>query len=190
MYERPRKNVKVEPRSTLAFTRGLSYIASILIIYVRKIYQRSQGKITLQWKSTLTDLINREGPAVYSVRAVGRSVLRLPASWSLYRRQRRHVTITDCVFNLILFADKLYSISELFVYLCFDSRRRNTSCFLLTRSQPQFDLNTVRQKSGFCALSYGSCSFLNPLSPNGDQHQFSPNNNHTLSRNKVIYENL
>ena len=74
MYERPRKNVKVEPRSTLAFTRGLSYIASILIIYVRKIYQRSQGKITLQWKSTLTDLINREGPAVYSVRAVGRSV--------------------------------------------------------------------------------------------------------------------
>ena len=105
MYERPRKNVKVEPRSTLAFARGLSYIASILIIYVRKIYQRSQGKITLQWKSTLTDLINREGPAVYSVRAVGRSVLRLPASWSLYRRQRRHVTITDCVFNLILFAD-------------------------------------------------------------------------------------
>ena len=31
---------------------------------------------------------------------------------------------------------------------------------------------------------------INPLSPNGDQHQFSPNNIHTLSRNKVmsIYE--
>ena len=83
-----------------------------------------------------------------------------------------------CVFYLILFADKLYSISELFVSLCFESTR-NTSCFLLTRSQPQFDLNTLRQKSDFCALSYGSCSFLNPLSPSGDQHQFSPNNIHT-----------
>ena len=125
---------------------------------------------------------------VYSVRAVGRSVVSLPASWSLYRRQRR-VAVKDCVFNLILFADKLYSISELFVSLCFESRR-NTSCFLLTRSQPQFGLNTLRQKSDFCALSYGSCSFLNPLSPNGDQHQFSPNNIHTLSRNNVmrIYE--
>ena len=31
---------------------------------------------------------------------------------------------------------------------------------------------------------------VNPLSPNGDQHQFSPNNIHTLSRDKVmrIYE--
>ena len=116
-------------------------------------------------------------------------MVRLPDSWSLHRRQRR-VAIKDCVFNLILFADKLYSISELFVYLCVESRRRNTSCFLLTKSQPQFDLNTLRQKSDFCLLSYGSCSFLNPLSPNGDQHQFFPNNIHTLSRDKVmrIYE--
>ena len=32
--------------------------------------------------------------------------------------------------------------------------------------------------------------FINPLSPNGDQHQFSPNNIHTLSRDQVmrIYE--
>ena len=27
---------------------------------------------------------------------------------------------------------------------------------------------------------------FNPLSPNSDQHQFSPNNIHTLSRNKVM----
>ena len=27
---------------------------------------------------------------------------------------------------------------------------------------------------------------INPLSPNSDQHQFSPNNIHTLSRNKVM----
>ena len=140
---------------------------------MRKIYQRSHRKITRQWKSTLTDLINREGTVVYSVRAVGRSVVRLPASWSLHRRQRR-VAITDSLFNLIIFADQLYSISELFVYLCFESRRRNTSCFLLTRSQRQFDLNTLRQKSDFCVLSYGSCSFLNPLSPNGDNINFLP----------------
>ena len=112
-------------------------------------------------------------------------MVRLPASWPLHRRQRR-VAITDSLFNLIMFADQLYSISELFVYLCFESRRGNTSCFLLTKSQPQFDLNTLRQKSDFCVLSYGSCSFLNPLSPNGDQHQFSPNNIHVLSRDKVM----
>ena len=117
-------------------------------------------------------------------------MVRLPATWSLHRRQRR-VAITDSLFNLIgMFADQLYSISELFVYLCVESRRRNTSCFLLTKSQPQFDLNTLRQKSDFCLLAYGSCSFLNPLSPNADQHQFSPDNIHTLSRDKVmrIYE--
>ena len=27
---------------------------------------------------------------------------------------------------------------------------------------------------------------INPLSPNGDQQQFSPNNIHTLSRDKVM----
>ena len=27
---------------------------------------------------------------------------------------------------------------------------------------------------------------INPLSPNSDQHQFSPNNIHTLSRDKVM----
>ena len=30
------------------------------------------------------------------------------------------------------------------------------------------------------------CFFLNPLSPNGDQDQFSPNDIHTLSRDKVM----
>ena len=35
MYERPRINVKVEPRSTLTFTRSLSYIASILCTRVK-----------------------------------------------------------------------------------------------------------------------------------------------------------
>ena len=85
---------------------------------MRKIYQRSHGKITPQWKSTLTDLVNREGTVVYSVKAVGRSVARLPASWSLHRRQRR-VAIKDCVFNLILFADKLYSILRVVCFFVF-----------------------------------------------------------------------
>ena len=35
MYEKPRVNVKVEPRSTFTFTRGFSYITSIPI-YARK----------------------------------------------------------------------------------------------------------------------------------------------------------
>ena len=116
MYERPRINVKVESRSTLMFTRGHSYIASILIyfIYLRKIYQRSHRKITRQWKSTLTDLINREGTVVYSVRAVGRSVVRLPASWSLHRRHRRvAMTELNLVCGLIIF---LFRVVCLFVF--------------------------------------------------------------------------
>ena len=39
----------------------------------------------------VTDLINREDTVVYCVRTVGRSVIRLPASCSLHRRQR-HVS--------------------------------------------------------------------------------------------------
>jgi len=47
-----------------------------------------------------------------------------------------------------------------------------------------------------CGVGIVQCHFnllycaINPLSPNGDQHQFSPNNIHTLSRDKVmrIYE--
>jgi len=31
----------------------------------------------------------------------------------------------------------------------------------------------------------GNC-VINPLSPNGDQHQFSPNDIHTLSRDMVM----
>lgn len=44
-YERSCINVKVKLRSTFSFTRGLSYITSILFIHV---------KIIWQWKSTFT----------------------------------------------------------------------------------------------------------------------------------------
>ena len=43
------ENLKVEPRSTFTFTRGLSYIASILFMPVDA---RSHEKITRQWTST------------------------------------------------------------------------------------------------------------------------------------------
>ena len=43
MYERPRINVKVEPRSTITFTRGLSYIASIVFTCVRMEKLRVSG---------------------------------------------------------------------------------------------------------------------------------------------------
>ena len=51
LYGRSRIYVKVEPRSTSTFTRGLSYIASIS--FTRVIYVRAHGEITWQWKSTL-----------------------------------------------------------------------------------------------------------------------------------------
>ena len=90
MYERLRITVKVEPHC-------------LYFIYVHKIYKRSHGKITRQWKSTLTDLINREGTVIYSVRAVGRSVVRLPASSGLSTVFT--AVLIDCLFNLILFAN-------------------------------------------------------------------------------------
>ena len=58
MYERPRVNVKVEPRSTFT-TPDLPYIVSNLFTHVKavKVYVRTHVKITRQWKSTL----NRQG---------------------------------------------------------------------------------------------------------------------------------
>ena len=44
LYGRSRIYVKVEPRSTSTFTRGLSYIASIS--FTRVIYVRTHGEIT------------------------------------------------------------------------------------------------------------------------------------------------
>ena len=45
-------------------------------------------------------------------------------------------------------------------------------------------MNFVAQLMVIMILS--TCSRFNPLSPNSDQHQFSPNNIHTLSRDKVM----
>ena len=55
MNEKPRVNVKVEPRSTFTFTSGLPYIVSNLFTHVKpvKVYVRTHVKITRQWKSTL-----------------------------------------------------------------------------------------------------------------------------------------
>ena len=49
-------NVKVERGSTFTFTRGFSYIVSILFTHVKpvKVCVRTHVKITRQWKSTFT----------------------------------------------------------------------------------------------------------------------------------------
>ena len=54
MYGRSDVNVKVERSSTFTFTRGFSYIVSILFTHVKpvKVYVRTHVKITRQWKST------------------------------------------------------------------------------------------------------------------------------------------
>ena len=46
MYEKPRVNVKVEPRSTFTFTRGFSYIVSNLFTHVKpvEVYVRTHVK--------------------------------------------------------------------------------------------------------------------------------------------------
>ena len=54
MCEKPRVNVKVEPRSTFTFTSDLPYFVSNLFTHVKpvKVYVRTHVKITRQWKST------------------------------------------------------------------------------------------------------------------------------------------
>ena len=54
MYGRSDVNVKVERGSTFTFTRGFSYIVSILFTHVKlvKVYVRTHVKIRRQWKST------------------------------------------------------------------------------------------------------------------------------------------
>ena len=47
MYERTRVNVKVEPRSTFRFY-AKPFIHYLYVIYARKFYVRSHGKITRQ----------------------------------------------------------------------------------------------------------------------------------------------
>ena len=47
MYERSRVNVKVEPRSTFTFY-ARPFIHYLYVIYARKFYVRSHGKITPQ----------------------------------------------------------------------------------------------------------------------------------------------
>ena len=63
MYGRSDVNVKVERGSTFTFTRGFSYIISILFTHVKpvKVYVRTHVKIVRQWKSTLKGNKKRTG---------------------------------------------------------------------------------------------------------------------------------
>ena len=47
-------------------------------------------------------------------------------------------------------------------------------------------LGQTRRSMGDVQMAMMMMIHINPLSPNGDQHQFSPNNLHTLSRDKVM----
>ena len=60
----------------------------------------------------------------------------------------------------------------------------NVSRSLVAVSSLTILMNFVAQLMVIMILS--TCSRFNPLSPNSDQQQFSPNNIHTLSRDKVM----
>ena len=64
MYGRSDVNVKVERGSTFTFTRGFSYIVSILFTHVKpvKVYVSTPVKITRQWKSTFRSLLKEFQP--------------------------------------------------------------------------------------------------------------------------------
>ena len=73
----------------------------------------------------------------------------------------------------------LYRLLLLFFELLF-----NVSLGLVAVSSRRILMNFVAQLMVIMILS--TCSPFNPLSPNSDQQQFSPNNIHTLSRDKVM----
>ena len=53
MYERSHVNVKVARGSIFTSTRDIPQFASILLRAENLLYERTHGKITRQWKSTL-----------------------------------------------------------------------------------------------------------------------------------------
>ena len=82
MYGRSDVNVKVERGSTFTFTRGFSYIVSILFTHVKpvKVYVRTHVKITRQWKSTFSFSLDWED--ISNTRDSVRSHLQTPQSSS------------------------------------------------------------------------------------------------------------
>ena len=70
-----------------------------------------------------------------------------------------------------------------FFYYFFEPLFNVSLCFVAVSSLRTM-MNFVAQLMVTMILS--TCSRFNPLSPNSDQQQFSPNNIHTLSRDKVM----
>ena len=56
--------------------------------------------------------------------------------------------------------------------------RLNNAPMVVTTAQPDHDPHITHCQSSFCTLTVS----FNTLSPNSDQHQFSPTNIHTTSR--------
>ena len=61
----------------------------------------------------------------------------------------------------------------------FSSQRREMVLFFTT-NMATVTSRAIQQFDKF--LNYGNSKSFNPLSPNSDQQQFSPNNIHTMSR--------
>ena len=76
LFLTPLVNVKVERGSTFTYTSDLPYNVSI---YARKIYVCTHGKITRQWKFTLS-LINR---STLECRGVASRITLVRRFWSL-----------------------------------------------------------------------------------------------------------
>ena len=65
----------------------------------------------------------------------------------------------------------------------------SASDYPAAESPPPYNSKPRHRSQEFKVTSHTKCRPFNPLSPNCDQHQFSPNNIHTLSKEKVMREN-
>ena len=65
-------------------------------------------------------------------------------------------------------------------------RFRSVQVFIHKILGEMFEPNSYSFVTYAVMIAKPTKSRLNPLSPNSDQQQFSPNNVHTLSRDKVV----
>ena len=91
--------------------------------------------------------------------------------------------VFNCVYWVFITVNIVLDMTIAISYCLFNSWNWTDLCCLIMLFI-NFDIIVKNKVSHRTAIS--QFQLLNPLSPNSDQQQFSPNNIHTLSRDKVM----
>ena len=106
--------------------------------------------------------------------------------------------IQNCIIPLVTFSNKLLSTH---LWMGFLPSEQELRCLILEKMEPlltahyfEMTLSISKIWTSYSALVYITWglkqnNILNPVSPNSDQHQCSPNNIHMLQREMVMRVN-